>query len=195
MTMYRSASPALVMNALAPSSTYVSPSRTARVCSATASLPPAGLGECERREPFPRCQFRQIPRLLVIIAENEQWLGADREVHVEDHRAAGVGARDRLDELDEVAMRAAGSAVADRCQDARETGFACRLDESLRMRTLTASHRRCDRRDDVVDESGDAPGERSACRCQSTRTSVASPCAMPLQIPAAPYPPPRRRSS
>src|ERR1700730_2262241 len=42
MTMYMSAAPALVMNVLVPVMRYPSPSGSARVCSAAASLPPPG---------------------------------------------------------------------------------------------------------------------------------------------------------
>ena len=190
MTMYRSASPALVMNALEPSSTYVSASRTARVCNATASLPPAGSVSANAASNSPEASSRKIPRLLVIIAKNEQRLGADREVHVEDHGAARVGSGNRFDEVDEIAMCAAGAPEADRREDSRETGFARSLDELLRVWTFTPGHGRCDRSDDVLDESGYAPGERcvldvsrhergwprpARCRCRSPQPRIHRP--------------------
>src|ERR1019366_4421002 len=52
--------------------------------------PPRG-GRGGGGEPLAAGEPSQVPRLLVIVAKNEQRLGADREMHIVNDSAAGVG--------------------------------------------------------------------------------------------------------
>ena len=56
-----------------------------------------GLGQGEGAEELPRRQARQPPSLLLLFAEEQDRLGADARVHVDDHRGRGARACQLLD--------------------------------------------------------------------------------------------------
>ena len=185
ITMYRSASPALVMNALEPLSTYVSPSCVARVCNASRVTATGGLGEREAREP----RSRREPSADIATSGRHCQKRCSGSVPTErcTSRITALLASARATaSMNSMKSRCVPPAppYATGVRMPGETGFACRLDDALRRcgpapRAIAGAIGR----DDVVDEPVDAPRRPPSGRCQSARTRVASPCAMPLQMP------------
>src|ERR1700730_304660 len=151
-----------------------------------------GLRQCEGCELLPLGQVRQPAPLLLLRTEEDDGLGTDRGVDVEDHRRAGAEARDFLDEDRERQVVEPGAAVRVGDQDAEQAELGGLVNQVPRELAVVID--RFGARPDLA--LGEIPNELANLllfRAEGeihyglvTRTMVASPCAIPEQMPAAP---------